>query len=162
MANSIDHRVVTHDYDHDVTVFIIGMRINRARALREWWPVFTIMPKMQAELAAAPDSGYLGGRNCLSGRTILSIQYWRSAADLEHYARNPDQLHRPAWTAFNTRSRASTAVGIFHETYVVPAGNHESLYRNLPLIGLAAATHGSVEVGARSAEFRDRLHLSGH
>ena len=48
--------------DGDVVVFLIGMRINRWRAVRQGWPVFTAMPKMLREQAADKNSGMLGYR----------------------------------------------------------------------------------------------------
>ena len=53
----------------DAVVFVIGMRINRWRRIRSWWPVFTGMPRMLAELQAR-DAGLLGARSYWSGRTL--------------------------------------------------------------------------------------------
>ncbi len=36
----------------EVTVFLIGMRINSFVRVRGWWPVFRAMPAMLRELAA--------------------------------------------------------------------------------------------------------------
>ncbi|MGI8864236.1 MAG: monooxygenase family protein [Solirubrobacteraceae bacterium] len=33
-------------HDHELVVFLIGMRINRPWKVRQWWPVFTAMPRM--------------------------------------------------------------------------------------------------------------------
>ena len=35
--------------------------------------------------------------------------------------------------------KASGDVGIWHETYLVPAGRYEAIYGSMPRIGLAAA-----------------------
>ncbi len=32
--------------NEDVVVFIIGLRVNRLRSIRTWWPVFNAMPAM--------------------------------------------------------------------------------------------------------------------
>ena len=45
----------------------------------------------------------------------------------------------PARKRFNRAVRASGDVGIWHETYKVRAGEYESVYVNMPRIGLAAA-----------------------
>ena len=74
---------------------------------------------MLKELAANPESGYLGS---FSGSKVI-VQYWRSFEALEAYARNQDQEHWPAWVAFNKRMAKSRGdVGIWHETYLVRAG----------------------------------------
>jgi hypothetical protein len=125
----------------DPVVFVIGMRINRWRRLRSWWPVFTGMPRMLAELKSR-DAGLLGARSYWSGRTFLTLQYWRSAEELGAYARDTSFRHARAWGEFNKRAAAGGDVGIFHETYVVPRDGIESLYGNMPAFGLAAA-HGA-------------------
>ncbi|WEV77449.1 DUF4188 domain-containing protein [Janibacter cremeus] len=48
------------------------------------------------------------------------------------------------------------AVGIWHETFDVPAGHIETLYGNGALIGLGAAT-GTIEAGRRGRGARERL-----
>ena len=40
-------------------VFMIGLRINRLRAVRHWWPTVTEMPRMLKALEADPDIGLL-------------------------------------------------------------------------------------------------------
>ena len=72
----------------EVVVFLIGMRINRFRRPRSWWPTFVAMPRMLDELSKA-DLGLLGHRTFWSGRVLLVVQYWRSAAELGAYARRP-------------------------------------------------------------------------
>jgi hypothetical protein len=66
-------------------------------------------------------------------------------------------MHRPAWAAFNARARkAAGAVGVWHETFAVPAGGHESIYVAMPPTGLAAAT-GVVPVARRGESARERM-----
>ena len=51
--------------------------------------------------------------------------------------------------------RASGDVGIWHETYKVRAGEYESVYGNMPRIGLAAAArHLAVGSTAQTAARR--------
>lgn len=130
----------------EVVVFLIGMRINRWRRIRTWWPVFTAMPRMLRELADR-DLGLLDVRTYWSGRDFLTVQYWRTAEELGAYARNKDLAHAPAWATFNKRAAATGHVGVWHETYLVSKHRIESLYGNMPLHGLAAA-HGWIERGA--------------
>jgi hypothetical protein len=131
----------------DFVVFLIGMRINKPLKLHRWLPVFVAMPRMIRELERDPQSGFLGATGLFPGPVF--VQYWRSFEQLERYARNADARHLPAWRAFNRRIRASGDVGIWHETYRVRAGEYESVYGNMPRIGLArAAEH--VPVGSTS------------
>lgn len=142
--------------EDEVVVFLIGMRVNRWRALRQWLPVAVAMPRMLRELGRA-DLGLLEARNYVSGRVVLVVQYWRSFAELEAYARSADHEHLPAWRTFNRRSRATDAVGVYHETYVVPASARETIYLDMPPHGLAKAL-GSASVTRDRTSARQRLH----
>lgn len=142
--------------DEPLVVFLIGMRINRLRAVGKWLPVFRAMPPMLSLLATHPEKGFLGGTTWLGWRSILLVQYWRSFDELEHFARSPSEPHRAAWQRFNRSVGADGTVGIFHETYLVPAGQHESIYGNMPRTGLAAAT-SHVPVTAELTAARKRV-----
>jgi Domain of unknown function (DUF4188) len=139
----------------DFVVFVIGIRINKLRKLRQWIPSFVAMPKMLAELQGSRDKGLLHARAMMGGRTFTIIQYWRSFDHLEAFAKNPQDLHLPAWREFNRRVGAGGDVGVFHETYRVSAGSHESIYVNMPVMGLAAA--GSSTPVDSSSRARARL-----
>jgi hypothetical protein len=164
MAQILNARM-THEHDGAIGVFLIGMRFNRLHRPDQWIPVFTAMPKMLAELyrnqaaaalGEAEDLGFLGARTLFGGKGVTVVQYWRSVEDIYRYASAPAHEHRPAWTAFNTRARqAQGAVGIWHETYAVPAGAHESVYVGMPVIGIAEATT-SVPVPSRKRYARLR------
>ena len=140
----------------DVVVFIIGMRINRLWQFWKWLPVFAAMPTMVNELCSDPSLGLLARPStCMSGRVFLLVQYWRSFEDLERFARAPQGTHLTAWRAFNRKIRDNGAVGIFHETYRVPATAIEAVYGNMPVFGLAAATsHAPVHTGRHTAAAR--------
>jgi fumigallin biosynthesis monooxygenase-like protein len=142
----------------DVTVFLIGMRINAFWRLRSWWPVFRVMPGMLRELSKDKGGGMLGYRLLFGGpRVIYVVQYWSSHEKLLAYASARDKRHRPAWAAFNRRLREGRGhVGFWHETYVVPAGAHEAVYMNMPPFGLGQAT-GVIPVGRRGERAADRL-----
>jgi hypothetical protein len=141
---------MTADPDTDLVVFLIGMRINRWRSVRQWLPVFRAMTPMIREMLADPDSGCLSARTFFSGRTVLTVQYWNSTEQLMTYAHDAQSKHLPAWRAFNRNAAQSGAVGIFHETYPVARGGartlpiqqggSETLYRSMPPFGLAKAT----------------------
>lgn len=156
----INAKRLTASHSDAVTVFIIGMRINRLFALNKWLPVARSMGPMVAELAADPDSGFLGAETMRQGfRTVLLVQYWRDFNSLENYARDRDRNHWPAWTAFNKAVGSDGTVGIFHETYVVSKGCYESIYNNMPAWGLGAATGLAPATGSRNAA-RSRMNAT--
>jgi hypothetical protein len=138
----------------DFVVFIIGTRINRPWKPHRWLPVVTAMPRMLRWLDQHPEAGLLGWHVAwLHGPAV--IQYWRSFEQLDRFARAPQEPHLPAWKAFNRAVRASGDVGIWHETYRVRAGEYESIYGNMPRIGLAAAAeHSPVGSTGQSAARR--------
>ncbi|WP_369055376.1 DUF4188 domain-containing protein [Kineococcus terrestris] len=138
-------------------VFLVGMRVNRVRAVRRWAPVAAAMPRMLAELGRDPALGLLGARTWVSGRTVMVVQYWRSVELLHAYAAAHDAEHLPAWRTFNRAARAGDgSVGVFHETYLATPGTTETIYVDMPGTGLAAAT-GSVPVSSRTDRAVQRL-----
>ncbi|MFJ5231125.1 DUF4188 domain-containing protein [Kitasatospora sp. NPDC088391] len=142
----------------EVVVFLIGMRINHFRAVHHWLPVFLGMPRMLRELSRDPASGLLHYQ-LLTGspRTYYVVQYWESAEKLLAYAAAPEKLHRRSWGMIHRFERLGRRhVGIWHETYVVPPGNYESLYGDMPPYGLGAAT-GTVPAAQRGRTARDRF-----
>lgn len=134
-------RRVTASAEGEIVVFLVGMRINRWRAVRHWLPTLLAMPRMLKELAQDGDSGLLGHRGLGGGpRVFTTAQYWESREKLLAYASDQGREHRPAWAAFNRRLRNSNgSVGVWHETYIVPAGSYESIYVDMPPSGLGAA-----------------------
>jgi hypothetical protein len=134
------------ELDGDFVVFIIGFRIRQLWRVNAWLPVFLAMPKMLRELAQQPELGLLGGQ--FAGLTI--IQYWRSTEHLNAYARARSHEHLPAWRAFNQNARkAAGAVGIWHETYRVAAGQYEAVYVGMPKHGLGTAGRLVAATGRR-------------
>lgn len=149
---------MTHDYDGELVVFLIGMRINTWWRVREWLPTVLAMPPMLKELATDPDSGMVGFRAFGFPRRPTVIQYWTSIDKLYDYAADPQAKHRPAWREFNKRARSATdAVGIWHETFHV--GRAETFYYAMPPSGLGAAT-ALQPIGKRTARARDRIAAS--
>ncbi len=143
---------VTAEIEGDFVVFLIGMRINRFLRPRKWLPVFLAMPKMIRELERRPEAGLLGAELYVAGpRRPMVVQYWRSFEHLEAYARSRDARHWPAWVAFNKRIGSGGDVGIWHESYLVPAGSYDSVYNNMPAIGLGAASRLVPAAGRRAS-----------
>lgn len=123
----------------DFVVFLIGMRINRLLLPHKWLPTVFAMPRMLKELAKQPELGMLHAQTFVSGRTILVVQYWRSFDQLHAYAHAKNLGHLPAWAEFNRKVGGNGTVGIFHESYLVKAGQYEGVSVNMPRHGLAKA-----------------------
>lgn len=129
----------TTENDTELTVFLIGMRANKRRAVHKWFPVFKAMPGMIKELYTNQERlGFLSMESYFGLRTTLMIQYWRSTEDLLAYAKG--EKHLAAWKNFNRKVKNNDAVGIYHETYTVQQGNYEAIYGNMPLHGLGKAS----------------------
>ncbi|WP_432158868.1 DUF4188 domain-containing protein [Streptomyces sp. bgisy153] len=153
-------RRTTADARGDVVVLLIGMRINRFRAVHQWLPVMLAMFRMLADLKKEPERGLLS-RVLLtaSPRTYYVVQYWESKEKLYAYASAPDAFHHRAWARINRLERAGKVrghVGIWHETYVVPEGGYEAVYGDMPAFGLAAA-HGEVPLERRGRYAKERF-----
>lgn len=160
MATIVKQRV-TATIEGDFVVFMIGMRINKPWKPWKWLPVFMAMPGMLRELSQHPELGLLGVRQALAGPlSPVLIQYWRSFEQLEAYARAKDAKHFPAWVKFNKAVGSNGDVGIWHETYLVPAGQFETIYNNMPPTGLGAAA-GVVPAAGRRDSARGRIVATG-
>ncbi len=146
----------TADTDAPFVVFLIGMRINKLLALHKWVPTAMAMGPMLNSLYRNPESGFLGGEVILYRGGVGLIQYWRSAEDLERFARSPQEAHLKAWQRFNKAVGKDGSVGIWHETYKVAPGQYEAIYANMPKFGLGAAMP-YVPVGKRGETARERL-----
>lgn len=146
----------TAKIEGDFVVFLIGMRINRWFAFRRWIPTARAMGPMLRNLFGHPETGFLGGETFVSWRGPMFVMYWRSLDDLHRFAHSSDQPHLAAWRRFRQSVGDDGTVGIWHETFQVAAGAHESIYGNMPLFGLAAAT-AHIPVHGANATMRGRL-----
>ena len=122
--------------EQELVVFLIGMRVNKVWKPQKWVPVGIAMGRMLKELNEHPEMGFLGAETTLNFPTTLMVQYWRSFEDLAVYAGNRNAVHLPAWREFNRQVGSNGDVGIWHETYRIPAGNYEAVYNNMPAFGL--------------------------
>ncbi len=151
MADVIEKRV-TAEIEGDFVVFLIGLRINKLWKVWKWLPTVLSMPGMLRELEERPELGLLGtSMYAASPRQPMLVQHWRSFDELEAFARNQDATHWPKWVAFNKRVGSSGDVGIWHETYLVPAGRYECVYNNMPATGLGAAAKLVPAAGRKAA-----------
>jgi len=122
--------------EQELVVFLIGMRVNKVWKVQKWAPVAVAMTRMLKELNEHPEMGFLGAETTLNFPTTLMLQYWRSFEDLAVYAGNRNAVHLPAWREFNLQIGSNGDVGIWHETYRIPAGHYEAVYNNMPAFGL--------------------------
>lgn len=148
-------RLAAH-IEGDFVVFLIGVRVNNWRRIRDLVWLSKTMPKMLKELSALPSSetGFLGYQ-MLS--MFVNVQYWRSFEALEAYARAKDRAHFPDWVEFNRRFNGQRGdVGIWHETYLVRDGAYEAIYSGMPAFGLGKVSELVPATGNREAA-RQRL-----
>jgi len=139
---------LTSILEGEFVVFLIGLRINRPLKVHKWWPVARAMPRMIEELYRQPALGFIHAEMWFS-RTTIMVQYWRSMEQLLAYAKSKTAEHLPAWQAFNRSVGTDGSVGIWHETYAISPGSHESLYVNMPAFGLGRAGALLPAAGAR-------------
>ena len=129
----------TADIEGDFVVFIIGARPGKLHPIRSLRDLGGRrgMGYMLKYLMADPDKGLLGYQ--AFGLTNF-VQYWRSFEHLEAFARNADDPHIQPWRDFWKRVGASGRTGIWHETFLVRAGEYEAVYGNMPPVGLGKAS----------------------
>jgi hypothetical protein len=147
-------RRMTAEIDGDFVVFLIGARINKkldfARSLVDLGGRKG-MKHMLDYLVAHPEKGLLAYE--MGFPTI--VQYWRSFEHLEAFASNKEDPHLEAWRQYWRRVGRSGRSGIWHETYLVKAGQYEAIYGNMPPRGLGKA--GRLVPMSESSSARARI-----
>lgn len=142
------------EIDGDFVVFLIGARFNNklqvARSILDLGGRRG-MQHMLDYLVARPEKGLLAYEMGLP--TI--VQYWRSFEHLEAFARDKDDPHLEVWRQYWRRVGRSGRTGIWHETFLVRAGEYEAVYGNMPARGLGKA--GRLVPMAEASRARERL-----
>ncbi len=150
-------RRMTAEIEGDFVVFLIGARFNNklefARTVMDLGGRRG-MKYMLDYLVAHPEKGLLAYE--LGIPTI--VQYWRSFDHLEAFAKDQDDPHLNVWRQYWRRVGKSTRSGIWHETYLVRAGEYEAIYSNMPPRGLGKA--GRLVPVVESSSARSRLKSS--
>src|SRR6478609_6287491 len=144
----------TAEIEGDFVVFLIGTRLNSPRQALRWLSDIggrRGMPYMLKYLMQHPDKGLLGYTNF----GLTNVQYWRSFEHLEAFAKDPDDPHAVAWRNYWKRVGKSSRSGIWHETFLVRAGEYEAIYGNMPPTGLGRA--GRLLQMSESSSARKRL-----
>lgn len=118
----------------NITLFLIGMRINKWYKIHKWLPVFMAMPPMMKELNQNPHLGCLNTEMFFRSRMNIIIQYWDSQEKLHEYSKKPK--HLKAWKSFLQLVKNNDTVAFYHETYNVAKGQSENVYINMPDFGL--------------------------
>ena len=133
MAQKINEGRWTAHIEGDFVVFLIGARFNSklhlARSLKDLGGRRRGMQAMLDYLVAHPERGLLGYEMGL--KTI--VQYWRSFEQLEAFAKDADDPHLDAWRDFWRRVGKSGRTGIWHETFLVRAGEYEAIRQHARL-----------------------------
>jgi Domain of unknown function (DUF4188) len=147
-------RRMTVEIDGDFVVFLIGARFNNklqfARSLVDLGGRRG-MKHMLDYLVERPEKGLLAYEMGLP--TI--VQYWRSFEHLEAFAKDKDDPHLDVWRQYWRRVGKTGRTGIWHETYLVQAGQYEAVYGNMPAHGLGKA--GRLMPASEASSARGRI-----
>jgi hypothetical protein len=159
-ANPAQARKFTVQTDQPFVVFLVGMRINRLRSFKKWRLVTSYFPRMISALEEHPETGFLGKEQFfrLFPITTLALTYWRTMDDLERFATGRGSIHVKGWQDFNKQIGTDGSVGVWHETYVMEPGKHESLYVNMPLFGMSKAVPGVTDAVGNLHSQHGRMH----
>ncbi len=147
----------TANIDGDFVVFIIGARVNsKLQTLKVLSDLGGRrgLNHMLTYLMQHPEKGLLGYEQA----GLTTIQYWRSFDHLEAFAKDKDDPHLEVWRNYWKRVGKDPRAGIWHETFLVRAGEFEAVYANMPPHGLAKAS--SLVPVADAVDARQRL--KGH
>jgi hypothetical protein len=139
--------------DGDFVVFLIGARFDVRHPVRTFRDLGGRhgMKHMLDYLSEHPERGLLAYEMGLP--TI--VQYWRSFEHLEAFANDSDDPHLAVWRNYWRRVARSDRSGIWHETYLVRAGEYEAIYANTPARGLGKA--GRLVPLTKSSSARTRI-----
>jgi hypothetical protein len=151
--SEIAGRRMTVEIDGDFVVFLIGARLSKLHALRSFVDLGGRrgMTHMLDYLVAHPEKGLLAYEMGIP--TI--VQYWRSFEHLEAFAADADDPHLEVWRRYWRRVGRIGRTGIWHETYLVKAGQYEAVYGNMPARGLGKA--GRLVAVGEASSARTRL-----
>jgi hypothetical protein len=150
-------RRMAAEIDGDFVVFLIGARLN---FLHLAGTIMDLggrhgMKHMLNYLVAHPEKGLLGYQMGLP----VMVQYWRSFDHLEAFATDIEDPHLAVWRSYWKRTGNGKRTGMWHETYLVRAGEYEAIYANMPPFGLGKA--GQVVPLYESSSARGRIKSLG-
>ena len=130
----------TAHVEGDFVVFLIGAHLSARHPVQSFQDLGGRrgMRHMLDYLMEHPEKGLLGYQSNLP--SLTTVQYWRSFEHLERFAKDETDPHLAPWRVYWKRLGRSDRTGIWHETYLVRAGEYEAIYGNMPPYGLAKAT----------------------
>jgi MFS family permease len=106
-----DHTYIAHLWEYpQLTIALFGLQAQTPEAYARY-EAAGIPEQMAASLAQA--EGLLGLRSFQEGTTGSQLQYWRSHADLAHFART---MPHTAWWQWLNQHRGQ-GIGFYHEIY---------------------------------------------
>ncbi|KAF4996232.1 hypothetical protein FGRMN_4588 [Fusarium graminum] len=136
---------------NSVVVLHLGIQVNHPLGLAA--PGMDRMAKfftdMQDELTTRRDEyGMLGtsiwrGDERGSNNTLLNIFYFRDLEGVHRFAHG--DVHRRGWDYYNKAKHSH--LGVFHETYSVPAREYENVYVNCRPVMMGRASVKTTPVG---------------
>ena len=152
MAKALQGRHAAH-IEGDFVVFLIGASLDLKNPFRSFQDLGGRrgMRFMLDYLLQHPEKGLLAFEMGLP--TI--VQYWRSFDHLEAFAKDEKDPHLQPWRNYWKRVGNQNRTGIWHETYLVRAGEYEAIYANMRPFGLAKA--GEIVPLKGSSTARNRL-----
>ena len=144
----------TADIEGDFVVFLIGARADKRRLLRSFRDLGGRrgMLHMLQHLSAHPEKGLLGYEMSTLRRDHRAVLALVRAPRAVRQRR--DDPHVAAWRNYWQRVGKDTRTGIWHETYLVRAGEYEAIYGNMPPFGLGKASSLVTLAEGRSARGR--------
>lgn len=123
----------------EITVLLLGIRINKWHQPRHWLPLLLAMPAALRELRAQPEGGLLSYRLLIGPgpRQAVIMQYWRGSADIHAFVHGRESTHRAAqrrlWQHY---ADADGAVGVWHEMFPLADRAYHGMYGNMPPTGI--------------------------
>ena len=133
----------------DFVVFLIGARPEKLHPIRSFRDLGAMrgMPYMLKYLTEQPEKGLLGFETY---GIFMNVQYWRSFEHLERFSKDDSDPHLKVWRNYWKRVGKDPRSGIWHETFLVRAGEYEAVYGNMPPHGLGRASE-VVPIGSDSS-----------
>ncbi|KAK6527379.1 hypothetical protein TWF281_010559 [Arthrobotrys megalospora] len=129
-----------------VVCFLIGSRSNHpmgmfapgVKTIGDYFESMTTYLDSHAD-----EFGYLGAATWIATdretkNERMANMYFRNHEGLHKFAHH--DMHRQGWNWWNKTVSDHPHIGIWHEVYVAPKGNWESIYINSAPTGLAATT----------------------
>ncbi|RGP63674.1 hypothetical protein FSPOR_8460 [Fusarium sporotrichioides] len=146
---------------NSVVVFHLGIQMNHPLGLaapgmsqvgKYFKAMMEDLESHRDEYGLLTSSSWRGDERS-SNNTLLNIYYFRDVEGLHRFAHG--DIHRKAWDYMNKTKPKH--VGIFHETYSVPARAYENLYVNCHPVMMGRATVRTTPVDEEDEKWMNTL-----